>query len=185
MDEMGLPLVVGADVIQPRTPGSRIAGHAVTLRYLPERRRAEGETSRFAHHVAFDLCSAGDVLVIEAPATVPTSTFGGMAALEASRRGLAGVIVDGAVRDVDEIESIRLPVWSRSVTPRTGKWRLEAVQINSPVCCGGQQVVAGDLVLADASGVCFIPIELAETAARRVLEVAQSEQSRLGHDARY
>ncbi len=184
MDELGLPLVVGADTLQPRVPGTRIVGQVVTLRYLPERRshRAGAEadaTPRLAHHVAFGLCEHGDVLVVEAPGTVPVSCFGGMAALEASRRGLAGVIVDGAIRDLDEIAALGLPTWSRAVTPRTGKWRLEAAQINAPVCCGGVHVVPGDLVLADINGVCFIPIDVAERVIERTLEVATREMGHL------
>jgi 4-hydroxy-4-methyl-2-oxoglutarate aldolase len=180
MDELGLALVVGADILQPRLPGSRVAGQAVTLRYLPERRsHAElsepDATPRLAHHVANAACSDGDVVVIDTGGTTSASALGGMAALAASRCGLAGVIVDGAIRDVDEIAAVGLPTWSRAVTPRTGKLRLEAVQINAPVCCGGRQVVPGDLVLADASGVCFIPVELAERAIDRILEVATRE----------
>jgi regulator of RNase E activity RraA len=156
----------------------------VTLRYLPERRShvpgAEGEAiPRLAHHVAFGLCERGDVLVIEAPGALPVSCFGGMAALEARSRGLAGAIVDGAIRDVDEIAALGLPVWSRAVTPRTGKWRLEAVQINAPVCCGGVHVAAGDLVLADGNGVCFVPVDIAERVIERTVEVARREQGYL------
>jgi 4-hydroxy-4-methyl-2-oxoglutarate aldolase len=180
MDELGLPLVVGADTLAPRVAGARVVGQVVTLRYLPERRsHAHGANAdaipRLAHHVAFGICERGDVLVIEAPGTVPVSCFGGMAALEASRRGLAGVVVDGAIRDVDEIAALGLPMWSRAVTPTTGKWRLEAVQINAPVCCGGVHVVPGDLVLADVNGVCFVPVDAAERVIERTVEVATRE----------
>ena len=184
LDEFGLSLVVGADALQPRIPDTRIVGQVVTLRYLPERRAhvpgAEADAiPRLAHHVAFAACERGDVLVIEVPGTTSLSSFGGMAALEASARGLAGIIVDGAVRDLDEIAALGLPTWSRTVTPKTGKWRLEAVQINSPVCCGGVHVVPGDVVLADASGVCFIPVDVAERVIERTIEVATREMGSL------
>jgi 4-hydroxy-4-methyl-2-oxoglutarate aldolase len=186
LDELGIALVVGADVLQPRVPGARVAGQAVTLRYLPERRApssfvAPERGSRLAHHVAYDLCEPGDVLIIDAGGATTESTFGGMAALDASRRQLGGIVVDGAIRDIDQIGSLGLPAWSRSVTPRTGKWRLECVQVNGPVGCAGVHVQPGDLVLADASGVCFVPLELADEAIGEILEVATREA---GHMAR-
>jgi 4-hydroxy-4-methyl-2-oxoglutarate aldolase len=184
MDELGLPLVVAGDLLQPRLAGAQVVGQAVTLRYLPERRTSAsqqdpGTTSRLAHHVAFELSASGDVLVIDATATAGVSVFGGMAALAAKRSGIGGIVVDGAIRDLDEIVAIGLPAWSRSISPRTGKWRIEATQINAPIACGGHQVVPGDLVLADATGVCFIPVELAEQAAEAILEVAGSEAGEL------
>jgi 4-hydroxy-4-methyl-2-oxoglutarate aldolase len=188
MDELGVSLVVGADVLRPRLEGARVVGQAVTLRYLPERRAASsleepGASSRLAHHVAFKYCRKGDVLVIDAAGAPTVSCFGGMAALEAVRQGVSGLVADGAIRDIDQIGGLGLPTWSRSVTPRTGKWRLEAVQVNAPICCGGHQVVSGDLVLADANGVCFIPIELAEKAIVEILDVGTREARHLGPGA--
>jgi regulator of RNase E activity RraA len=101
-----------------------------------------------------------------------------MAALAASKAGIAGCVVDGAVRDLAEIRAVGLPVWSRSLTPRTGKWRLEAVAINEPVMCGGVQVHAGDLMVADESGICFFPLPFAAQAVARIIEVAAAEAAR-------
>jgi 4-hydroxy-4-methyl-2-oxoglutarate aldolase len=184
LDGMGCALVVPGDDLVPRVNGGVVAGHAITLRYLPERPiEPRGEltraSSRLAHRVAFAACAPGDVLVVDAAGTKGISTFGGMAALRARELGIAGLVVDGAIRDLDEIRAVGLPAWSRSITPRTGKWRLEAVGVNVPVCCGGYQVVSGDLVLADASGVCFIPIELADQAVEEILEVAGREAAQL------
>jgi regulator of RNase E activity RraA len=183
LDELGLPLVVGRETLRPRVPGAQLVGQALTMRYLPERRpssdlAAPGATSRLAHRVAHAQCEPGDVVVIES-ALSTASVFGGMAALDATRNGLAGVVVDGAIRDVDEIVARGLPAWSRAVTPRTGKFRLEAVQINGAISCGGCQVRPGDLVVADANGVCFIPVEVAKQAIARILEVATSEAAQL------
>jgi regulator of RNase E activity RraA len=183
LDELGLPLVVGSETLRSRVPGTQLVGQALTMRYLPERRPSaalsdpEG-TSRLGHRVAYSQCEPGDAVVIESALTT-ASVFGGIAALDAGRKGLAGVVVDGAIRDVDEIVARGLPAWSRAVTPRTGKFRLELVQINAPISCGGCQVLPGDLVLADANGVCFIPVEAAEQAIERILEVATSEAAQL------
>ena len=65
----------------------------------------------------------------------------------------------GGVRDIPHSRSIDYPIWSSEITPATGKWRLETVEINGPIEIFGVRVVAGDLVLADDTGVCFIPRE--------------------------
>jgi regulator of RNase E activity RraA len=183
LDELGLPLVVGSETLCPRVPGAQLVGQVLTMRYLAERRSSSGltdpdATSRLGHRVAHSQCQRGDVVVIESPVTT-ASVFGGIAALDASRHGLSGVVVDGAIRDVDEIIARGLPTWSRAVTPRTGKFRLEAVQINAPISCGGCQVLPGDLVLADDNGVCFIPVEVAEQTIERILEVSATEAAQL------
>jgi 4-hydroxy-4-methyl-2-oxoglutarate aldolase len=184
MDALGHALVVPGDVLVPRVDGAAVAGHATTLRYLPERRsifspETRQAPPRLAHETAFAACAPGDVLVIDACGLAGISAFGGMAGVTASRAGVSGVVIDGAMRDLDQIRGVGLPAWSRSITPRTGKWRLEAVSINAPVCCGGQQVVPGDLVLADASGVCYVPLEVADEVVAEVLAVGEREGQRL------
>jgi regulator of RNase E activity RraA len=73
------------------------------------------------------------------------------------RQGERGAIVDGAVRDVPDFQAIHYPIWSTEVTPMTGKWRVESVEINGPVSICGVEVHPGDLVMADGAGVCFVP----------------------------
>lgn len=183
LDGLGLSLSVPADVLCPRHVDGVVAGHAVTLRYLPERRSLANpelrrEPSRLAHLAAFDLAAEGDVLVVDAAASRGVSALGGVAALAAKQAGLAACIVDGGIRDLAEVRAMRLPLWSRSLTPRTGKWRLEAVSINEAVSCGGVQVSPGDLVIADESGVCFVPAPLAPKIASELLRLAAAEMAR-------
>jgi 4-hydroxy-4-methyl-2-oxoglutarate aldolase len=71
-------------------------------------------------------------------------------------------------------------VWSRWLTPRTGKWLLEASTLNLPVMCGGVQVHPGDVVVADHTGVCSFPVDVAETALRRLLDTAAQERRAAG-----
>jgi 4-hydroxy-4-methyl-2-oxoglutarate aldolase len=181
LDELGWLTSVSCDVLEPRHPPvASVVGQVQTLAYLPSRRHVlhdgHRETpSRLAHLVLYRLARAGDVVVIDARAETPISVLGGLAASAGTRLGLAGVIVDGAVRDVDQIATAGLPVWSRSVTPRSGKSRMEAVSVNAPVHCGGVQVAPGDLAVADATGICFVPVALVEDVASRVLEVAAEE----------
>ena len=79
------------------------------------------------------------------------STFGGLATLAAKTRGLAGVIVDGGVRDREEMEEQRLPVFARHMTPLTGRTRIALSAINAAVSCGGVRVRPGDVIVADGS----------------------------------
>jgi 4-hydroxy-4-methyl-2-oxoglutarate aldolase len=106
------------------------------------------------------------------------SNLGGMSATIGHRQGEIGAIVDGGARDVDHSRAIGLPVWSRSISPLTGKWRVETVAINKPVTVCGVIVNPGDLVLADETGVCFIPRERAAEVLRRAERNAAAEKQR-------
>ncbi|HEY7268645.1 MAG TPA: RraA family protein, partial [Dehalococcoidia bacterium] len=95
----------------------------------------------------------------------------GISAQTGKRQGEAGAIVDGGVRDVAHSRRIGYPIWSTEVTPATGKWRLQTVELNGEVVVAGVRVTAGDIVVADDTGVCFIPRERAE----EVLSLAQKK----------
>ena len=184
LDELGFALAVSTDVLALRTGLTRVVGQALTIRYLPERRSLSHPDlrhtpSRLTHHAAFAVAQPGDVAVIEVGGMPAVSVLGGIGAQSAIRAGLAGCIVDGGIRDLEQIQSMGLPVWARTLTPRTGKWRVEAVAINQPVACGGVQVHAGDLVIADETGLCFVPIAVAEVAIDRILEVTRQEAEQL------
>jgi regulator of RNase E activity RraA len=98
------------------------------------------------------------------------STFGGLATLAAKLRGIAGLVVDGGVRDREEMEEHAFPVYARHMTPLTGRTRLAVTGINEPINCGGVRVRPGDIIVADGSGVLCIPAE----HAARVAELAES-----------
>jgi regulator of RNase E activity RraA len=181
LDELGWSTAISADLLRPRhVVAAPAVGQVQTLTYLPSRRHVlhdgfDESPSRLAHLVLYGLVKAGDIAVIDARTETPVSVLGGLAASAATRIGLSAVIVDGAVRDVDQIAAAGLPLWSRSVTPRSGKSRMEAVSLNAPVQCGGVQVTPGDLAVADATGICFVPCELVREVASRVLEVTAEE----------
>ena len=86
-----------------------------------------------------------------------TSNMGGIMASLAKRQGLAGAVVDGGVRDVGQSRRIDFPIWSRDISPITGKWRCVTVGVNGTVNVGGVAVRPGDLVIADETGTCFVP----------------------------
>ncbi len=125
---------------------------------------------------AHNLAEPGDVLVIEGVDGI--SNMGGISATIGKRQGEVGAIVDGGVRDVEEQRSIGFPVWSRSISPITGKWRLQTVAINSTVRIAGIQVNPGDLVIADDVGICIVPRGSVEDVLKRAREIAEGEGRR-------
>ncbi|HET7629385.1 MAG TPA: RraA family protein [Bacillales bacterium] len=174
LDELGYRLAVPAAKVPPLTRGNCIVGPAVTLRYLPER-KAHQEGRRLAHQFVFSHSAQGDVIVIEGDRDAQYSVLGGLAASHAKKAKLAGILVDGAIRDVDQIIAMKLPVWSRGISCMTGQGRLEGFSVNQPISFCGVQVCPGDFVIADDSGICFVPIELADVVRRRVLTIYEEE----------
>jgi 4-hydroxy-4-methyl-2-oxoglutarate aldolase len=160
MDELGIPAgVVGASTLRPTIPGQVICGPALTVRNIAQRvdalAGARASLNKMAEFEAHNLAEDGDVLVIEG---VPgMSNMGGISALTGKRAGERGSIVMGGVRDIPHSRAIGYPIWASEITPITGKWRLETVEINGTVMIGDVRVAAGDLVVADDTGVCFIP----------------------------
>jgi regulator of RNase E activity RraA len=171
LDALGLRLSVAASAIGPLGSPLAVVGRAITLRYLPARTVAPGPEplGRLAHRTLFDLAEPGDVVVISAPPRIDASVMGGEALAAGRAAGIAAVVVDGAVRDIDELLAVDVPVWAARWTTMTGRGRLEAAEINGPVEIGGVQVLAGDVVIADASGVAFVPAERFAEIAGRIL----------------
>ena len=108
----------------------------------------------------------------------PYSTWGGMASLAAKVKGIAGIVVDGGVRDFEEIKDLNFPVFSRHLTPTTGRTRLKVDQLNVPVNVGGVRVCPGDIIVGDGTGILSIPSsglrEITKIAERYVKDDAQA-----------
>jgi regulator of RNase E activity RraA len=96
-------------------------------------------------------------------------------ATTAKVRGLAGAVIDGAVRDITEIRQIGLPVWSRRVSPATSVGRMVSVDKQIPVMCGGIEVRPGDYLVADADGVVVVPQAAAEQVVGFLKQYADKE----------
>jgi len=174
MDELGISSgVVGASVLRPTIAGAVIVGPALTVHNIVQRAdplaAARAHVNRMAEFEAHNLAQAGDVLVIQGVQDV--SNMGGISAQTGKRQGEIGAIVMGGVRDVAHSRAIGYPVWASDITPVTGKWRIETVEINGPVQIGHVRVAPGDLVVADDTGVCFIPrdhiLEVLEAAEQK------------------
>jgi regulator of RNase E activity RraA len=180
LDEMGAARVVPASVLKPMYPGAAVVGRALTLRNIAQGtspfKGATDRVSRLAEVEAHNLAEDGDVLVFEGVDGV--SNMGGVSASIGKRQGELGAIVDGGARDVSECREIGYPIWSRSVSPLTGKWRIQTVAINQIVMVGGVQVVPGDVVIADDTGICFVPADLAPSVLERAREIHTAEAAR-------
>lgn len=181
LDSMGIRGAVPASWLRPVLPGKKIAGPAITLKYVPEtltpgQSFLEKHKAKLADRDAYALSEPGDVLVIDGGGLADISAMGGLSTLVAKKYGLAGNIVDCGVRDIGDIRTLDYPVWSRGVTPITGKFRFEALEINGPVVCCGIAVSPGDLVVADDTGVVFIPQRFIPTVVERAIEASQKEK---------
>src|SRR5262245_30112757 len=144
MDELGIPSgVIGASVLRPTMPGTTIVGPALTLRNILQRidplAGARDHVNRLAEFEAHNLAQPGAVLVIQGVADV--ANMGGISAQTGKRQGEVGAIVQGGVRDVAHSRAVGYPIWASDITPVTGKWRIEAAEINGAVEIGHVKVM--------------------------------------------
>lgn len=148
-------------------PGTRIVALAATVRQVSaERGTYTSEDFKVGHMI--DAAKPGEVLVVDNGGR-EVSTFGGLATYAAKVKGLAGVVVDGGVRDREEMLDRKLPIFARHMTPLTGRTRIQIAGLNETISCGGVRVRPGDVIVADGSGIACIPAEHAE----RVAELAK------------
>jgi len=180
MDELGVVGAVPAGLLCPRDPTARLVGRALTVRNVaanaPVPEVVKAGISGMGEIEAHNLAEPGDILVVQGVDLV--SNMGGISATIGRRQGELGAIVDGAVRDVDHSRAIGYAIWSRSVSPITGKWRVQTVAINQPVSICGVTVDPGDIVVADETGVCFIPRGRAAQVLQRAQRNAAAEKLR-------
>ena len=106
-----------------------------------------------------EAAQAGDIIVIDNAGRPDISTWGGLLSLSAKLKGLSGVAIDGACRDLDESRDVGFPVYARGVVPMTARGRVMQESCNQEIQFAGVQVRPGDLVIADGSGVVIIPRE--------------------------
>jgi len=144
--------------MRPILVGTRIAGPAVTALCAPG--------DNLMMHRALSLTQAGDVLVVSCPSETSGAQWGDMAARQALRIGLAGVVVQGAIRDIDMLRELRFPAWSTHISPIHPDKRGHGL-VNAPLVCDGVQVCPGDLIVADGDGVVVIPAAMAKAAVER------------------
>ncbi|MGD1004707.1 MAG: orotidine 5'-phosphate decarboxylase / HUMPS family protein [Methanoregulaceae archaeon] len=124
---------------------------------------------------AIDVASAGDVIVINNDGATHIAPWGELATLSCIKKGIAGVVIDGAVRDVDDIRKTKFPLFAKAIVPNAGEPKGFG-EINAEIRCAGQVVNPGDWIVGDESGVVVILKERAYEIARRALEVQKNEE---------
>lgn len=126
-------------------------------------------------HRALDLAEAGDVLIIDGNGCKTRSLMGEIMFTYAQNKGIAGIVVDGAIRDSDSLETLDIPVYAAAITPQ-GPYKNGPGEINVPVSCGGQVVNPGDIIVGDADGICVIHAAEAPKIIDAVKEKFAGEQ---------
>lgn len=145
----------------------KAVGRAVTVRTLA------GDWAKPVE--AIDVAGPGDVLVVRNEGRTDVAPWGELATHSAKNRGVAGVVIDGAVRDVDDIREMKFPVFATATVPNAGEPK-GLGEINTEIACCGQEVRSGDWIVADESGVVVVPRERAYEVARRAMEVRKNEE---------
>ena len=116
------------------------------------------------------------MLVSDFGGNLDVSNMGGQSCTVGKSCGFAGNIINGCCRDVSSIREYDYPVFSCGTTQITGKYRMECVEMNGPITLCGKLVIPGDLMVADDSGVCIVPYELAEPILEECLKIAAAEE---------
>jgi regulator of RNase E activity RraA len=177
MDELGITGVIGASVMKPTIADACRVGVALTVRNIMQRdhvyETAKAKVNGMAEFEAHNLAQTDDFIVIQGVSGI--SNMGGISSQTAKRQGEVGAVVEGGIRDVAHSRSIGFPVWSTEITPVTGKWRIQTVEINGDIQIAGIRVSCGDVVYADSTGVCFIPIKRAAEVLEKAKAVVAAE----------
>jgi regulator of RNase E activity RraA len=169
MDRLGLAGVAGG---LPRASGEgRIAGRAITLKVGV----GEAGAPRHLGTAAVDGAGPDHVIVVEQSSGVEAGCWGGLLTAGAVKRGVAGVIADGPVRDIDEARALNFPVFAAHFTAKTARGRVVELATNAPVVIKGVTVMAGDFAIADGSGVAFVPAARIEDVLAAAEEIAARE----------
>lgn len=171
-DNMGRIAAVDA-AIEPIGYKGQLLGPAFTVR-VPQ-----GDNLMF--HAAMDLAKPGDVIVIDAGGFTDRAIFGELMATYCKKRGIKGIICDGAIRDRGALETMEgFHVYARSATPN-GPYKNGPGEINTPVVIGGRIVYPGDIVVGDDDGVLFIRPANAEVLAAATELVEKKEAAIMDH----
>jgi RraA family protein len=143
-------MTAGGPRLRPLHAAGRLAGPALTVKTRP------GDNLMI--HKAIDMAQPGDVIVVDGGGDLTTALIGEIMVSYAGKRGVAGFVINGAVRDIDFIHAGAMPVYAAGVTHR-GPYKDGPGEINAPIAIDGMVIHAGDLILGDADGVLCVPYD--------------------------
>jgi RraA family protein len=166
----------GGAKLRPMHREGKLAGRALTVKAPP------GDNLML--HKAIDMAAQGDVIVVDGGGEVTHALIGEMMLSYARGRGIAGFVLNGAIRDADAFLEINLPSYAVGVTHR-GPYKNGPGEVNCPIAIGGMVVMPGDLVLGDADGVVVVPIDdvadvYEKTVAKHAAETKQMDAVKAG-----
>lgn len=153
---------------------NKVVGQAVTLKMT-----ASGLTKGKTHLgvKAIEAAQKGDVIIIDNGGRLDTSCWGGILANGAKMKGVSGVVIDGACRDLDDCMDIDFPVYARGTVVATARGRVMEENTNVMIQFGGVQVRPGDIVMGDSSGVVIVPIEAVDEVLTKAEDLYEKEES--------
>lgn len=160
--------------IRPMYDCPRIIGRAVTMKVT-----AAGmwKTKYHMGVRAIDSASAGDIIVIDNRGDTNNNCWGEILSMGAKMKGVSGVVVDGAARDIDACKEFSFPVYARGAVPITARGRIMEESVNEVVRIGDIQVRPGDIVMADVNGVVIIPVEKLDDVVKSAEGIVEKESA--------
>ncbi len=167
-DSMGRLFTMDYRINPVYRPMRKLCGTAITVQARPG--------DNLLSLKAIEVAQPGDVIVIATQGDTALSVWGGFMSMMAARRGIAGVVTDGVIRDVEQSREAGLPIYAVGVTP-AAPTKEGTGQINTSISCGGVVVEPGDIVVGDEDGVVVVPRHEAEAVAERVRERIAKEDA--------
>lgn len=178
MAKLGIQSGALDSTLFPLIPSQRrTAGTAVTVKQMVRSQAAEGASLAKHSKVIDSQLTPGDLLVIDVGGRTDVCTGGFLLALRAKMQGASGYVINGALRDLEEIAQLDFPVYLAGGSPVKSSPLLETIGINIPVEIGGVQINPGDVVLMDRTGVVVIPVKFAEDVLAKAKEIGAKEEA--------
>jgi len=170
LDSLNLP---GATVgLRPLWDGPKIVGQVITVQIVP---RSDVKPSEHLNTAAIECGADGNVIVVANGGRTDVSCWGDILANAAIKKGINGVVIDGACRDIDACRDIEFPVFGRAVVPVSARGRIVQKSFNEPVMIAGVLVEPGDFIIADGSGTVFVPQRRAVDVINKAEKLASKQ----------